>query len=48
MLRDDGGDSDIGYPRAVQRSDGKVVIVYYFNDSSKPERYIAATIFDPK
>ena len=48
VLRDDGGDSDIGYPRAVQRSDGKVVIVYYFNDSSKPERYIAATIFDPK
>ena len=47
ILRDDGGDSDIGYPRAIQRSDGKIVVVYYFNDSSKPERYIAATIFDP-
>tara|TARA_A100001037_G_scaffold186863_1_gene167310 strand:+ start:5664 stop:6755 length:1092 start_codon:yes stop_codon:yes gene_type:complete len=48
VLRDDGGDSDIGYPRATQRSDGKVVVVYYYNDSFQPERYIAATIFDPK
>ena len=48
VLRDDGGDSDIGYPRAIQRSDGKVVVVYYFNNSSQPERYIAATIFNPE
>lgn len=46
-LRDDGGSQDIGYPRMVQRPDGKLVIVYYFNDPSPPERYIAATIWDP-
>lgn len=48
VLRDDGGDRDIGYPRAVQRPDGKVVAVYYFNDpQTGPERYIGATIWDP-
>ena len=48
ILRDDGGDHDIGYPRVVQRPDGKVVIVYYFHDPvTGPERYIAATIWDP-
>ena len=48
ILRDDGGDHDIGYPRVVQRPDGKVVIVYYFHDRvTGPERYIAATIWDP-
>ena len=32
----------------VQRSDGKVVVLYYFNDlKTGPERYIAATIWDP-
>jgi hypothetical protein len=47
-LRDDGGDRDIGYPRVVQRPDGKVVAVYYFNDPKiGPERYIGATIWDP-
>ena len=48
ILRDDGDNADIGYPRAIQRSDGKVVVIYYFNDFSKSERYIAATIFNPK
>jgi hypothetical protein len=47
-LRDDGGGRDIGYPRSVQRPDGKVVTVYYFWDQKTgPERYIAATIWDP-
>lgn len=47
-LRDDGGGRDIGYPRSVQRPDGKVVTVYYFWDlKSGPERYIAATIWSP-
>ncbi len=45
-LRDDGGGRDLGYPRSVQRPDGKVVTVYYFWDAkSGPERYIAATIW---
>ncbi|HUQ92024.1 MAG TPA: sialidase family protein [Bryobacteraceae bacterium] len=47
-LRDDGGTWDLGYPRTVQRADGKIVTVYYFNDHKDQERYIAATIWDPK
>ena len=47
VLRDDGGGRDIGYPRSVQQSDGKIVTVYYFWDKKTgPERYIAATIWD--
>ncbi len=48
VLRDDGGSRDIGYCRSVQRPDGKVVSVYYWNDAAHgPERYIAATIWTP-
>ncbi len=47
ILRKDGGSWDLGYPRTVQRPDGKVVTVYYFNDASDQERYIGATIWDP-
>jgi hypothetical protein len=47
VLRDDGGGRDLGYPRTVQRPDGKIVTVYYFNDDPHKERYIAATIWDP-
>jgi hypothetical protein len=48
ILRDDGGGRDLGYPRSVQRSDGKIVTVYYFWDrATGPERYIAATVWDP-
>lgn len=43
--------NDVGYPRMVQRPDGKLVIVYYWNHAANPEnnpyRYIAATIVDP-
>ncbi len=47
VLRDDGGGRDLGYPRSVQRPDGKVVTTYYFyHDHSEP-RYIGATIWDP-
>lgn len=48
----DGANRDAGYPRIAQRSDGKIVIVYYWNntliENAKPYRYIAATIFDPQ
>lgn len=48
LLRNDGSGRDIGYPRVVQRSDGKIVIVYYFMDEATgPERYIAVTIWTP-
>lgn len=47
----DGTNRDAGYPRIAQRTDGKLVLVYYWNNAlleeSKPFRYIAATIFDP-
>jgi hypothetical protein len=47
-LRQDGGGRDLGYVRSVERADGKVVSVYYFwDEKSGPERYIAATIWDP-
>ncbi len=45
-LREDGGGRDVGYPRTIQRPDGKVVTVYYFHDQPKGDRYIAATIWD--
>jgi len=48
FLRDDGSGQDIGYPRVVQRPDGKIVALYYFEDKETgPERYIGATIWDP-
>lgn len=48
VLRDDGTGVDLGYPRTVQRPDGKVVTLYYFCDATTgPERYIAATIWTP-
>lgn len=47
----DGATKDVGYPRMVQRPDGKLVIVYYWNNAlqpgSDPYRYIAASIVDP-
>ena len=51
VLRADGASADVGYPRMVQRPDGKLVVVYYWNnallENQPPNRYIAATIFDP-
>ncbi|MEQ1825902.1 MAG: sialidase family protein [Pirellula sp.] len=44
-LRDDGGGRDVGYPRTVQRSDGKLVTIYYYHDQPFSDRYIAATIW---
>lgn len=46
-LRGDGGGRDLGYPRSVQRADGKVVTLYYFNHDPNQTRYIVATIWDP-
>jgi hypothetical protein len=47
LLRTGAGNHDLGYPRTVQRPDGKIVTVYYYNDSADGERYIAATIWEP-
>jgi hypothetical protein len=46
-VREGAADWDLGYPRSVVRPDGRVVSVYYFNDATSPERYIAATIWKP-
>lgn len=46
VLRADGGDSDLGYPRTIQRTDGRIVTAYYFNEDPDGERYIAATIWE--
>jgi hypothetical protein len=38
---------DIGYPRTVQRADGKCVTIYYTHEGDRQERFIAATIWQP-
>jgi hypothetical protein len=51
VIRDDGGSWDLGYPRATELPNGKILTVYYFNDRDDPVqceggvRYIAATVF---
>lgn len=47
IVRADGASWDLGYPRTVQRPDGKCVSVYYFHAPEQHERFIAATIWDP-
>lgn len=47
ILRSGATDWDLGYTRSVQRPDGKIVTVYYYNDASSPERYIGGTIWTP-
>ncbi len=48
VLRDDGGGTDVGYPRSCQRtSDGKVVTVYYYHTEPSGDRSIVATIWEP-
>jgi hypothetical protein len=47
VLRQDGGNWDLGYPRTVQRPDGKLVTAYYFNTNQDAERFIGATIWEP-
>ena len=47
VLRDNGGDHDVGYPRTIQRPDGTVVTVYYFDEEPDGERFIEATLWRP-
>ena len=48
LLRNDGAGRDIGYVRSVQRPDGKVVTIYYFQDNKQAERYIGCSIWEPQ
>lgn len=43
ILRDDGVNSDIGYPWAVQMDDNQVLVTYYYNINNGT-RHIAGTI----
>ncbi len=47
VLRTDGGDGDLGYTRTVQRPDGKLISVYYYNTDPGGDRFIGATIWRP-
>jgi len=46
-LRDHAREFDVGYTRTIQRTDGKIVTIYYFTTNEKYEQHIAATIWDP-
>lgn len=46
VLQTGGGGRDLGYPRTLQRPDGKIVTVYYFYPKNSPYRRILATIWD--
>jgi len=48
IIRADGGTWDLGYPGAIQLSDGTVLVAYYFDDAAHADtnrvtRYIAGT-----
>lgn len=47
ILRQDGRNWDIGYPRLTQLPDGRLLAVYYYSTPEEPQQYIAGTIFDP-
>lgn len=47
VLRDDGGNWDLGYTRTLLRPDGRLVTIYYYNTGENTERFIGATIWDP-
>jgi hypothetical protein len=53
ILRDDGGSWDVGYPRVVEVSPGKLLTIYYINTKDDPiqlnggVRHIARTLFTP-
>lgn len=45
ILRDDGFDGDLGYPRSIVRPDGKVLTVYYYNGPKEDDRAIEGTLW---
>lgn len=47
VIRTGAVDWDLGYTRSVQRPDGQIVTVYYYNDASSPERYIGSSVWKP-
>lgn len=47
ILRDDGFDGDLGYPRSLVRPDGRVMTIYYFNGPRLEDRTIEGTLWKP-
>ena len=51
VIRDDfaalDDDPDLGYTRLVQRTDGKLVAMYYWATEDHPQQHIAASIWTP-
>ncbi|HOC70486.1 MAG TPA: sialidase family protein [Candidatus Hydrogenedentes bacterium] len=47
ILREDGGNSDLGYPWVTPMADGRYLVVYYFNQNDGV-RHIAGTILKPR
>ncbi|HEY1081886.1 MAG TPA: sialidase family protein [Prosthecobacter sp.] len=47
IIRDDGFDADLGYPRALVRPDGKIFNVYYYNGPREDDRAIESTFWTP-
>lgn len=45
VIRDDGGNWDLGYPWAVNLKDNKVLVTYYFNENDET-RYIGGSILE--
>ncbi len=45
VLREDGFDGDLGYPRSLVRPDGRVLTVYYFNGPKEDDRAIEGTFW---
>ncbi len=45
VIREDGYDGDLGYPRSLVRPDGRVLTVYYFNGPKEDDRAIEGTFW---
>jgi hypothetical protein len=48
VIHEGGVNPDLGYPRTVQRPDGNLVTVFYFNQANRNERFLARTIWSPR
>ena len=46
-LRDGAGNHDLGYPRTVLLSGGRVATAYYWNEAADGERTIEVTLWEP-
>lgn len=46
VLRGDGLNPDLGYPRMIERPDGRLVLTYYYCTAERPEQHIASTIWN--